>query len=442
VFSSSTLSYQVSVGNLVSSVVTTGVAVDSTAQVVVSGGSSLVVGSNTVTVTVTAQDGVSETVYTVTVIRVPPRLSSLSLSSGVLSPVFSSSTLSYQVSVGNLVSSVVTTGVAVDSTAQVVVSGGSSLVVGSNTVTVTVTAQDGVSETVYTVTVTRAASSVSGLSGLSLSSGVLSPVFSSSTLSYQVSVGNLVSSVVTTGVAVEANASVVVSGGSSLVVGSNTVTVTVTAQDGVSETVYTVTVTRAASSVSGLSGLSLSSGVLSPVFSSSTLSYQVSVGNLVSSVVTTGVAVEANASVVVSGGSSLVVGSNTVTVTVTAQDGVSETIYTVTVTRAEASETPVVAPVAPVYAPAVAPLLVPALTSPKLTASKSASAKSIASFARLKVFSTSKVSLKVVPSSSKFCKVSGTTLKGLKAGSCKVTVTVIPRKGRATSKTVTLKVTK
>jgi hypothetical protein len=194
--------------------------------------------------------------------------------------------------------------------------------------------------------------------------------------------------------------------------------------------------------VSGLSGLSLSSGVLSPVFSSSTLSYQVSVGNLVSSVVTTGVAVEANASVVVSGGSSLVVGSNTVTVTVTAQDGVSETIYTVTVTRAEASETPVVAPVAPVYAPAVAPLLVPALTSPKLTASKSASAKSIASFARLKVFSTSKVSLKVVPSSSKFCKVSGTTLKGLKAGSCKVTVTVIPRKGRATSKTVTLKVTK
>jgi hypothetical protein len=179
--------------------------------------------------------------------------------------------------------------------------------------------------------------------------------------------------------------------------------------------------------------------VLSPVFSSSTLSYQVSVGNLVSSVVATGVAVEANASVVVSGGSSLVVGSNTVTVTVTAQDGVSETVYTVTVTRAEASETPVVAPV---YAPAVAPLLVPALTSPKLTASKSASAKSIATFAKLKVFSTSKLSLKVVPSSSKFCKVSGTTLKGLKAGSCKVTVTVIPRKGRATSKTVTLKVTK
>jgi hypothetical protein len=36
--------------------------------------------------------------------------------------------------------------------------------------------------------------------------------------------------------------------------------------------------------------------------------------------------------------------------------------------------------------------------------------------------------------------VSGSTLKGLKTGSCKVTVIVTPKKGRATSKTLTLKV--
>jgi hypothetical protein len=70
------------------------------------------------------------------------------------------------------------------------------------------------------------------------------------------------------------------------------------------------------------------------------------------------------------------------------------------------------------------------------------SAKSIAAFAKLKVVSTSKVSLRVVASSAKFCRVSGASLKGLKAGSCKVTVTVKPKKGRAVSKTVTLKVTK
>jgi hypothetical protein len=79
---------------------------------------------------------------------------------------------------------------------------------------------------------------------------------------------------------------------------------------------------------------------------------------------------------------------------------------------------------------------------PKLTTSKSAAAKSIAAYARIKVLSTSKVKLKVVASSSRYCRVSGATLKGLKAGSCKVTVTVTPKKGRATSKTVTLKVIK
>ena len=81
-------------------------------------------------------------------------------------------------------------------------------------------------------------------------------------------------------------------------------------------------------------------------------------------------------------------------------------------------------------------------TTPTVTTSRSATARSIATYAKLKVLSTSKVSLKVVSSSKKFCKVAGTTLKGLKAGSCKVTVTVTPKKGRATSKTVTLKVSK
>ena len=84
----------------------------------------------------------------------------------------------------------------------------------------------------------------------------------------------------------------------------------------------------------------------------------------------------------------------------------------------------------------------PAVTTPAVTTSKAATAKSIATFAKLTVLSTSKVSLKVVSSSAKYCKVSGTTLKGIKAGTCKVTVTVTPKKGKATSKTVTLKVTK
>ncbi|CAB5060632.1 unannotated protein [freshwater metagenome] len=81
-------------------------------------------------------------------------------------------------------------------------------------------------------------------------------------------------------------------------------------------------------------------------------------------------------------------------------------------------------------------------TGSTLPSLKTTTAKSIASYAKLKVASTSKVTLKVAPSSAKFCRVSGSTLKGLKTGSCKVTVTVTPKKGRASFKTVMLKVAK
>ena len=86
--------------------------------------------------------------------------------------------------------------------------------------------------------------------------------------------------------------------------------------------------------------------------------------------------------------------------------------------------------------------LAPVVAAPILTTSGSTTAKTIAAVAKLSGPSSSKISLEVLPISTRYCKVSGTTLKGLKAGSCKVTVTVTPKKGRATSKTVTLKVTK
>ena len=83
----------------------------------------------------------------------------------------------------------------------------------------------------------------------------------------------------------------------------------------------------------------------------------------------------------------------------------------------------------------------PTATSPTVTKSKSASAKSIAAFAKIPVLSTSKVSLKVVSGYAKYCKVSGSTLKGIKIGICKVRVTVTPKKGKAIPRTVTLKIT-
>lgn len=94
-----------------------------------------------------------------------------------------------------------------------------------------------------------------------------------------------------------------------------------------------------------LTGLSLSSGTLSPTFDTSTTSYTASVANSVSSITVTPTASEANATVTVngtavtsgsaSGSIALNVGSNTITTVVTAQDGVGTSSYVLTIHRAD-----------------------------------------------------------------------------------------------------------
>jgi DUF971 family protein len=337
-FASGTLAYTALVPNSVSSLVVTPTTNDANATVTVNGASpatpvTLTVGSNTVTVQVTAQDGSTQS-YTVAVTRAASSdatLSALTLSQGSLSPSFVSGTLAYTASVVHSVSSLIVTPTTNDANASATVNGASAatpvtLSVGSNTVTVQVTAQDGSTQS-YTVAVTRAASSDATLSALALSQGSLSPNFASGTLAYTASVPYSVSSLVVTPTTNDANASATVNGASAatpvtLSVGSNTVTVQVTAQDGSTQS-YTVAVTRAAaSSDATLSALSLSSGSLSPNFASGTLAYTASVVHSVSSLIVTPTTNDANATATVNGASAatpvtLTVGSNTVTVQVT-----------------------------------------------------------------------------------------------------------------------------
>ena len=51
-----------------------------------------------------------------------------------------------------------------------------------------------------------------------------------------------------------------------------------------------------------------------------------------------------------------------------------------------------------------------------------------------------KVTVKILSSSSKYCKLVGSSVKGVKNGLCKVTLTVKPKKGSVVTKTVVLKV--
>ena len=192
-------------------------------------------------------------------------------------------------------------------------------------------------------------SSDATLSNLTLSSGTLSPTFASATESYTASVSNTVSTGYTvTATKTNSGASVVQYLGATgttaftgaLSVGANVIRTVVTAGDGTTTKTYTVTVTRALSTDATLSALALSSGTLSPTFATSTESYTVSVANSVTSTTVTPTRTQGNATVTVNGTSvtsgsasgaiSLSVGSNTINVVVTAQDGATTKTYTIT----------------------------------------------------------------------------------------------------------------
>ena len=300
-----------------------------------------------------------------------------------------------------------------------------------------------------------AASTNANLSSITATGATFTPTFSNSTSSYSSSVSNSVTSLTLTPTTSDANAIVQVngvavtsgtaSGSIALAVGLNTVTVGVTAQDGVSTKTFTFSVTRAAAptvdttpSTSGntpsptttvlstnalLANVSISNAVLTPSFSSSTTNYTATVSNgtksiTVSSTVTDATAtVKVNGSVVASGSTSSAIalspGSNTITVVGTAQDGVTTKTYTFIITRDVAT----------------------------VKLKKTITAKSILGSKDITLASTSKVVITVKASSKKYCSVIGTKAKGVKKGNCTVVVSVTPKATKTVKKPKTTKTT-
>jgi hypothetical protein len=196
------------------------------------------------------------------------------------------------------------------------------------------------------------------LSGLILSAGTLSPVFSPTTFAYTATVDASVSSITITPTAAEPTATIkinnqvttnaVASQPIPLNIGSNTITVNVTDGSGATTQNYTITVTRQQNvSLSALTAQSGTANVpLTPSpFASTTLAYTASVGCEISSVTVTPTAGQTGSTITVngitvasgqpSGAISLNVGSNTITIAVTL-NGVTQN-YTITITRADSS---------------------------------------------------------------------------------------------------------
>jgi len=198
------------------------------------------------------------------------------------------------------------------------------------------------------------------LSGLSISTGTLSPGFNPNTFSYTVSVLYAVTSVTLTLTSDDPNATITSYGGTipsggltdpiPLAPGLNTVHIIVLARDGVTKNVYSVGVTRLpASTNADLTNLTLNhNATFTPTFAPGQQSYTSNVPYTTNEIsitpaCDTTATVKVNNTAVTSGIHSqrfpLNVGANILTLVVKAEDGTTTKTYTVTVTRAASPNT-------------------------------------------------------------------------------------------------------
>ena len=335
----------------------------------------LTFGDNRVAITVVAADGVAMQTYTVTVNRPrTPRLASLDIEGLELFPSFVEDFLDYTTFVSHDTASVAISAEA-DRGDSVITHAPPdaddltqdyqrNLEVGDNTVTVTVTAADGVSAQSYTVTFNRPSppSTDATLSNLSIVEADLSPSFSSDATTYSATVRSHVSVVNLELLTNDDGATVAVTpadanpaaGGLQfpVEVGTNTVTITVTAEDGSATQTYTLTISRNSLDTESapLGSLTVDGATLYPAFDENVLAYTAVVGHNTQQVTVAAAGQETGSTVAINPADqddqatgdqvSLSVGRNVVTITVTAMDTTTRE-YELTVFRApDAADTP------------------------------------------------------------------------------------------------------
>ena len=295
------------------SVTVVAIPTDGGASVAITGDTGLVTGENDVEVLVTSSNTTVTQTYTVTVFvtnestefSTDATLSALSVNGTVI-------TAGQTVEVAPLTSAVTVIATTSNVNATTVVTGSLNLVTGLNDVSVTVTAQDGTTTRVYAFKVRV----------LALPSDVALATFTVNGQAVR-NGGRVFLEPGTQSVAVvatpsDASSSVAITGRTGLSSGANTLSVLVTAQSGATAT-YEVTLNvQVPSSNSSLvvfkvSGARVADGTTIYIPSGTT------------SVAVTAIASDSAASVVVTGGTNLVLGENTLTVVVTAEDGTATT---------------------------------------------------------------------------------------------------------------------
>ena len=273
------------------------------------------------------------------------KLSSLSISTGSLSPNFSSSTYTYSATTS--ASSVDVKATLANGSASFMSGYGPRTVnlnYGSNSILIKT--QDGNTINTYTIRIKRSdgRSSTNTLSSLSVSNGTLEPNFSSLTNSYNVKIGNDVTSVDISANLSDSSSSFVDGFGPRTVATTSAFTraaVKVKSQSGNVRT-YTLVIGKEGGAEGGeqstdkalLESLELSAGTID--FDSNSFDYNISVPNDVTNISVKAKAKNNRDKVEVAGGDNLEADKlNEITVTVTAEDESVTNVYTVYVTRKE-----------------------------------------------------------------------------------------------------------
>jgi hypothetical protein len=209
---------------------------------------------------------------------------------------------------------------------------------------VRVTAENGATKD-YTITVTKTGSSNANLGSLSISPGSLDQLFSSSTTAYTAAVANGVNQITVNAGTSQAGAITALKiGGSPTsnlitlpVVGLNTITVTVTAENGTTTKTYTIGVTRAGVNNSNpqLAGITINGSPVPGFSPSNSGPYDIRVPNATGSITVAWVKEENATGVALSNPNPVPLTAGiqeTITLTCTAWDLTSKT-YTLEVTR-------------------------------------------------------------------------------------------------------------
>jgi hypothetical protein len=291
---------------------------DVDATYTVEGATDLVVGENQLMITVIAADGETEQQYFI-VLNVLPNTDA-SVSSVTVNGIDVAE--NDYVHVEPLTTEVEVLVVTTDENASYEITGGTDLMPGENDLSILVTAADGETSYTFFATIVVDPNNDTGVESITVNGET---VEDGGTIYLPPFTEDVEVEVVTT----DADATYVIDGDQGLGVGDNTLTIFVTAADGLTTQDYTVTAVVAASNISAISNISISYSTPDGVET-------VSAGDgddveLPSNTLSVDVTVEtedSEATVVISGNTDLSVGENMMTITVTAPDGeTSEDAY-------------------------------------------------------------------------------------------------------------------